>query len=211
LAGAGCSCRRRGLVPAAPGACATSPLLRARRELLAGAPRVRSGDRLSFHHFSAETQARVRLLDGDALAPSSSGRVQLRLREPIAAMPGDRFVIRRLSPVETIGGGVLLDVLLPRIPRRALAEALGWLDRLESPLSEKLVLWVEQAREKGSGEEELAARAGVSRDEVRSALTESLSAGRVVALKRSPDRYVSKAFLDRLAAAAVEAIREYTS
>ena len=36
---------------------------------------------------------------------------------PVAAAPGDRFVVRRLSPVETIGGGVVLDPL-PRGPAR---------------------------------------------------------------------------------------------
>jgi selenocysteine-specific elongation factor len=202
---------KRGLVLAAPAAFATTSLVTARLELLPDAPRLKSGDRVSFHHFSAETQARVRVLDGGTLAPAESGRVQLRLSEPIAAIPGDRFVVRRLSPVETIGGGILLDPLLPRISRRMLPEALGWLDRLESGLSEKLGLWIEQARESGAGEDELAARAGVPREEVRSALTGSIADGRVLALRRSPDRYLAKASLDRLAEAAREAIRHYTS
>jgi selenocysteine-specific elongation factor len=211
LAGVELSDLKRGLVLAAPAAFATTSLVTARLELLAGAPRLKSGDRVSFHHFSAETQARVRVLDGAALAPADSGRVQLRLSEPIAAMPGDRFVVRRLSPVETIGGGVLLDPLLPRISRRMLPEALGWLDRLESALPEKLGLWIEQARESGTGEEELAARAGVSREEIRSGLSGLIADGRVLALRRSPDRYLAKASLDRLAEAAREAIRQYTS
>jgi len=211
LAGVDLSDLKRGLVLAAPAAFATTSLVTARLELLPDAPRLKSGDRVSFHHFSAETQARVRVLDGGTLAPAESGRVQLRLSDPIAAIPGDRFVVRRLSPVETIGGGVLLDPLLPRISRRMLPEALGWLDRLESGLSEKLGLWIEQARESGAGEEELAARAGVPREEVRSALTGPIADGRILALRRSPDRYLAKASLDRLAEAAREAILHYTS
>jgi selenocysteine-specific elongation factor len=211
LAGVELSDLKRGLVLAAPAAFATTLLVTARLELLPGAPRLKSGDRVSFHHFSAETQARVRVLDGAALAPAGSGRVQLRLSEPIAAMPGDRFVVRRLSPVETIGGGVLLDPLLPRISRRMLPEAVAWLDRLESTLPEKLGLWIEQARESGAGEEDLAARAGISREEIRSGLSGLIAEGRVLALRRSPDRYLAKASLDSLAEAAREAIRHYTS
>ena len=55
---------RRGVVLAAPGAFATSALLTARLELLAGAPPVKSGDRLSFHHYSSEARAIARVLDG---------------------------------------------------------------------------------------------------------------------------------------------------
>src|ERR1700737_528604 len=64
LAGVELSDLKRGLVLAAPAAFATTSLVTARLELLAGAPRLKSGDRVSFHHFSAETQARVRVLDG---------------------------------------------------------------------------------------------------------------------------------------------------
>ena len=209
LAGVDLSDLRRGVVLATPGSFPTTSLLTVRLDLLPSAPRVASGDRLSFHHFSSETQARVRVLDGEALSGSESGRAQFRLSTPIAAAPGDRFVVRRLSPVETIGGGTVLDPLLPRIARRALPEAREWLGRLEGSLPEKLVLWIEQAREAGAGEEELAARAGVSREEVRNAILESVTRGVVLAPRRSPDRYMGKASLDRLAASATEEIRRH--
>jgi selenocysteine-specific elongation factor len=211
LSGVELSDLRRGLLLATPGAFATTSLLTVRLELLPGAPRLTSGDRLSFHHFSSEAQARVRVLEAEPLAPGRSGRAQLRLFSPVAAAPGDRFVVRRPSPVETIGGGVVLDPLLPRIAPRALTQARAWLDRLEAPLPEKLLLWIEQSREAGTGEEDLAARAGVSREEVRVAAGVLVADGRVLALRRSPERYMATASLDRLAAAASEEIRRHLS
>jgi selenocysteine-specific elongation factor len=211
LAGIELSHLARGLVLGSPGAFATTSLLTVRLELLAGAPPIKNGMRLSFHHFSAESQARVRLLDGDTLAPGQSGRAQLRLAAPAAAIPGDRFVIRRLSPVETIGGGVILDPLLPRVPRRQRETMRPALDRLEGSLEGKLTLWIETSREAGALEDDLAARAGVSREEVRAALAGPLAERAISALRRSPDRYISRAALDGLAAAAGDEIRRYVA
>jgi len=200
---------RRGLMLATPGAFATSALLTARIELLSGAPVLKSGDRLSFHHFSAQTRAQLRLLDGETLLPGQTARAQLRLSEAVAAAPDDRFVLRRFSPVETVGGGTVLDPLAPRFSRRTIGEARVTLERLEGGLSEKLLLWIEQAREAGAGEEALALRGGVGRAELRAALSESIASGRVLPLRRGPDRYVARETLDRLAERAVGEIRRY--
>lgn len=200
---------RRGLVLATPGAFVTTSLLTARLELLPSAPRLKSGDRVSLHHFSTQASASVRILERQALSPGQAGRAQLRLSQALAAAPGDRFVLRRLSPVETIGGGTVLDPLAPRFTRRSMAEAPALLDRLEGPLSLKVLLWVEQARESGVGEELLAARAGVARDQVRGLLAESIAQGQVIAVRRSPDRYMAREALDRLAARATEEIPRF--
>ncbi|MEO5360034.1 MAG: selenocysteine-specific translation elongation factor [Nitrospirota bacterium] len=62
-----------------------------------------------FHAGTSETTARVILYRVDKLMPGESAFCQLRLKQPIIAMAGDRFIIRRLSPVDTIGGGLVLD------------------------------------------------------------------------------------------------------
>ncbi len=58
---------------------------------------------------TAETIATVRLLGVDELAPASDGWVQLELRDPLVAVRGDRIIVRRPSPSETLGGGVIVD------------------------------------------------------------------------------------------------------
>ncbi len=193
----------RGMVLSAPDALPVSSRLLARLELLPGASPLSSGTRVSFHHFASEARASVRLLESRALAPGGSGLAQLRLSAPVAAVPGDRFVLRRLSPVETIGGGTVLDPLPLPWRRRSGADAVASLAALESgSLGDRLILWVEQARERGAGEDELARRAGIRADAVRGALAPAVAAGRVHALRRSPDRYVGEPALARLAARA---------
>ncbi len=204
LAGVELSELRRGLVLATPGAFATTSLLTARVHLLAGAPELTSGDRLSLHHFSSELRAGVRLLEGETLAPGQSGFAQFRLSEPLSAAPGDRFVLRRLSPVETVGGGVVLDPLWPGA-RRAREKGVTLLSRFEvAGLGDRVVIWVEQAKESGIGEEALARRAGVPAESIRQAAASGIVAGRIQALRRSPERYISEIALARLADRALD-------
>ena len=64
------------------------------------------GERLHVHHGTREAPAR--------LVPLDDGLAQLRLEAPLMPLAGDRLVLRRLAPPDTIGGGVVLE---PR-PRR---------------------------------------------------------------------------------------------
>ncbi|MBS0396256.1 MAG: selenocysteine-specific translation elongation factor, partial [Proteobacteria bacterium] len=57
-------------------------------------------------------------LEGPTLAPGRPGFVQLVLDRPVAAAPGDRFIIRNAQGARTLGGGVLLDPGAPSRRRR---------------------------------------------------------------------------------------------
>ena len=212
LAGAELVDLGRGRVLATPGAFATSVLVTARIDLLPAAPPLESGNRVSFHHFSSEARATLRVLGGRRIEPGGSARAQLRLSAPLAFAPGDRFVLRRLSPVSTIGGGVVLDALAPPLARRPAAEVAQLLDRLEhGSLEDRLLLWIAERRESGAAEGELAVRAGVPAAEVREALAAALAQGRVHALRRSPDRYVAESVLAALAEKARSEIAAYVA
>ena len=58
---------------------------------------------------AAETIATLRLLGVEMLIPGDEGWIQLELRDPIVAVRGDRYILRRPSPAETLGGGVVID------------------------------------------------------------------------------------------------------
>ncbi|MCJ7533556.1 MAG: selenocysteine-specific translation elongation factor, partial [Anaerolineales bacterium] len=58
---------------------------------------------------TAEVLARLRLLGQETLLPGQQGWIQLELTEPIIASRGDHYILRRPSPPETIGGGVVVD------------------------------------------------------------------------------------------------------
>jgi selenocysteine-specific elongation factor len=70
------------------------------------------------HHAAAEVGARIVLLEDAPLVPGAEQRVQLVLEAPIAAVAGDRFVLRDTSAQRTIGGGRFLDLRAPTRRRR---------------------------------------------------------------------------------------------
>lgn len=81
------------------------------------------------HHGSADVAARLVPLEGDALAPGQTARVQLVLDRPIAAVAQDRFVLRDTSGARTVAGGRILDLRAPARRRRA-PERVAQLDAL---------------------------------------------------------------------------------
>ncbi len=102
---------RRGHVVATAGAVVAGRVLAVRLALLGRADRaLATGARVHLHVGTAEGVARVVLLEGDELAPGGQAYALLYPAEPLAVAAGDRFVIRRISPVTTIGGGTVLDV-----------------------------------------------------------------------------------------------------
>jgi len=100
----------RGVVLAAPGSMQPTSMLDVELSMLPGPGiALENRDRVRVHVGTAEIMARAYVLAADAIAPGESALVQLRLERPTAASRGERFVIRRYSPMLTIGGGVVLD------------------------------------------------------------------------------------------------------
>jgi selenocysteine-specific elongation factor len=58
---------------------------------------------------ASETMATLRLLGTETLDPGKQGWIQLELRDPVVAVRGDRYILRRPSPGETLGGGTIVD------------------------------------------------------------------------------------------------------
>jgi len=101
---------RRGDTLAAPGTIPETMMLDARLRIMPDSNRViENGSRLHFYHGARESLCKLVLLDADRLEPGEEGFAQLRFTENIAAKKGDPFILRFYSPLETIGGGVILD------------------------------------------------------------------------------------------------------
>lgn len=79
---------------------------------------------------TAEILVRVRLLGVEELKPGEEGWLQLELREPTVAVRGDRFILRRPSPGETLGGGMIVDPHPKKRYRRFDMETLARLESL---------------------------------------------------------------------------------
>jgi selenocysteine-specific elongation factor len=70
---------------------------------------VENRSRLHLYTGTSEILCRVVLLDRDELSPGESCYAQLRLEEEIAVRRGDKFIVRFYSPMETIGGGEIIE------------------------------------------------------------------------------------------------------
>ncbi|NDJ75488.1 MAG: selenocysteine-specific translation elongation factor [Chloroflexi bacterium] len=100
----------RGHVLGLPGAWHPTTLVDAWLRYLPAAQRpLEHNDPVKLFAGSAEIMGRVRLLDKEIVLPGEEGWIQIRLEDPLVAAHGDRYIIRRPSPPETIGGGVILD------------------------------------------------------------------------------------------------------
>jgi selenocysteine-specific elongation factor len=102
LAGIEHSELRRGMVLAEPGRFSAVKVLDCDLETLSP---VKSRAPVHFHAGSAEIEAEVR-------------KNRIVLKEPALILPGDRFIIRKFSPVITIGGGSVLDISASKKPRQ---------------------------------------------------------------------------------------------
>ncbi len=79
---------------------------------------------------AAERVVRVRLLGVEELLPGEETWLQLECEDPIVAIRGDHYILRRPSPSETLGGGVVVDPHPKGRHKRFSAEVLARLENL---------------------------------------------------------------------------------
>ncbi|HMB22828.1 MAG TPA: selenocysteine-specific translation elongation factor, partial [Anaerolineales bacterium] len=70
---------------------------------------IKHNSEVKFFAGASETIATLRLLGTEELNPGEEGWVQLELRDPVVTVRGDRYILRRPSPSETLGGGAIVD------------------------------------------------------------------------------------------------------
>lgn len=100
----------RGEILAAAGSMEGTMIADVRLQLLKSGQRtLKSGTRVHLYHGAAELVCKIILFDRAVLKPGEEAIVQLRMEQVTAMKAGDHFVIRFYSPVETIGGGVVLN------------------------------------------------------------------------------------------------------
>ncbi|MBN1680872.1 MAG: selenocysteine-specific translation elongation factor [Anaerolineae bacterium] len=122
---------RRGDVLGLPGVWHPTTLLDAWLRLLPDAQRpLAHNDAVKVFVGAAEVTGRVRVLDRDAVLPGDVGWVQIRLDQPLVAAYGDRYIVRRPSPAETIGGGIVLDTAPGRRWKRFRPDVIARLETL---------------------------------------------------------------------------------
>ena len=104
-------------------------------KLVQDAPRaLKHNETVTFHLYTGETQARVRILDKEELGPGEEGWTQLHLQYPIPAVKDDLFVVR--SADATLGGGKVVDPYPTRRHRRFIVPVIHRLMAMEQGTGE---------------------------------------------------------------------------
>lgn len=108
LQGVGVEDVQRGDLLVTPGYLEAVSMFEGRLSLLASAKPLKHRTRIRFHAGTREILGRVYFIDTDELQPATDALVQIRLEEPVAISPRERFVLRSYSPQFTIGGGSVI-------------------------------------------------------------------------------------------------------
>jgi selenocysteine-specific elongation factor len=189
----------RGDVLGHPGEFAPTFMLDAVLQHLSDAPRpLRHRARVRLHLGTSEIMGRVVLLDREELAPGEAAYVQFRLEEPAIALPRDRFVIRSYSPVQTIGGGMVLDAQ-PAKHRRGEAGLAHHFQLLAEGSAEEIFAHhLKQATHQGLRLSEFLPRTELSASRLRQIASALQHAGRIRAVHAEMGWYIHREALDTL-------------
>lgn len=205
----------RGEVLAKPGQYKPSRRIDARLRLLKdiSAP-LKHATEVKIFHGTTETIAHLRLLGAESLEPGQEGWIQLELRDPLVAVRGDRFIIRRPSPAETLGGGLVVDPQ-PKARHRRMDESV--LKRLSALLEGTPAdIFMQAALATGPVPlKEMTARARLELAPAQEAIDELIAAGSLLPLdegKSAPDAatlFVAAPHWEAFKASALEALAGY--
>ena len=152
---------------------------------------------------TTEVIAKVRLLDAQVLEPGAAGLAQLRCRSDVATHPGERFIIRAITPVVTLGGGRMLEVGSPRHRRFDATITSRLHSTAEGDHSAMVSASLVEAGCSGAAREKLRLRLGLSETDMASAVD---SAG---AVEAGEDRLVDASAHARLVDGILAAVRRF--
>jgi selenocysteine-specific elongation factor len=185
----------RGEAVCAPGSVNPSSKLAAEISLLENSRLpLKSGFELSFLLGTSDVYGRVYLLETDSLKPGERSLARIHLNSAVPAKIGDKFILRRISPPDTIGGGVVLDteVILGRKAKSRQLEIL----RMRSDLSTESIIRSELIKNEKTPRAKLFQNSPFEKNEMESALEKMAAAGEILV---AGDSVVSAQFLDKYA------------
>jgi selenocysteine-specific elongation factor len=163
---------------------------------------------------AAEVVARVRLLGVDELSPGEQGWLQLELVEPVVATRGDHYILRRPSPGETLGGGVVVEPHPKGRHKRFAPETIERLEALAQGTPEEVVL--QSLTVTGAATyKDLAASSNLEALQVRTAIQDLLANGQMLILEgdskalRPEDLVISRSFWEQVAQRIIHEVEAY--
>ena len=213
----------RGMTLSDPGRFQSTKRADCLLHLLPSARPLKNGASVHFHSATAEVIGKAILLEQPAdngsakktenkMEPGASAYVQFRLRDPMLLLPGDRFIIRQVSPVITIGGGRVLENWVPRHSlRRMVRENEAKSLRVIENGTRENILETLLSRSPGGclDANELIARRGWLLAECRQTAQQLQKAGKASVLSEKPLLVAEEVRLEKLRRRTVEALEKF--
>jgi selenocysteine-specific elongation factor len=198
----------RGDIIATAGYFTPTKTLDAKLDLLKQAPRgLRTGARVRFYNATQEAIGRITMLGVNELAPGESAFVQLRFERAVIVQNGDRFILRFYSPMETLGGGMVVNAHPRRHKRAAMQESLTRLGVLEKgSIEERIAILVSLRGLAGMEENEVIAGITADKQETSSGLA---SLAQKKQLVRVDTLYVHSSHLAGLETKSIDLVKQY--
>jgi selenocysteine-specific elongation factor len=191
---------RRGDVITLPDSIKTTHIVDAEIELLKDASinALKNRSLIHFHTGTSELTGRIIIFGKVELKPGDKAFCQFRFKSPITLMAGDRYIIRRFSPLMTIGGGEILDM---SPGRRKRDEKLNDLEIFEQgSLKERLSLKILHSGLRGITQDELIGWIKAEIPDIRNAVNSLIKDGIAIQYER---RLLHKEVFDDFSARAL--------
>ncbi|MEP6754374.1 MAG: selenocysteine-specific translation elongation factor [Chthonomonadales bacterium] len=177
----------RGNVLAAPGSMKPTSIFDCTVDLIDAESKIKHRERVRLYSGASEVIGRLHLIQNDYQQFTKNGFAQFRAEEPVVVHRGERFVLRRFSPLETIGGGVVLDTSPPK-HKRIDPSAVVELERRQKGTPEDLIETMLLSAEFGLERSQLGSALGLTDVDVNNGVEklraadslEPLTSGRVI-------------------------------
>ncbi len=167
---------------------------------------LKNRTRVRLHIGTSQIPSNVILLDTEVLNPGESGLVQLRLDSPAVCIKEDRFVIRSISPVRTLGGGTVIDPL-PEKHKRFKEKTNSFLAGLEKAQPARAIeILLKKNGLSPVTAPHLMIRANVSGREADRILQDLRSNGTILLTDRTKMAYIHRDTYEAFKARAIEAL-----
>src|ERR1051326_1142542 len=153
--------------------------------LLPGVRKLKNRGLVHFHIGSFDTTAEVALFERAELLAAHEAFAQLRLRQSVLAVAGDRFIIRQPSPLITIGGGTVLDPLARR-PRAREGSRREYLLAVEREDKQEILAQLTERSLFGLRRSEIPARTGWTDSEIQAPAVALAAAKRIKIISGEP-------------------------
>ncbi len=201
---------KRGYLLASSGYLEPSYRVNTRLRLLSSSSRtLKNWNRIRFHLGTDETLGRVVLLDRDELLPGDEAYAQIVMEKPVVAYKGDPFVIRYYSPVNTIGGGSIIDPNAPR-QKRFREDVLNDLAvKEEGSLYDIVLHELESSGQEPLTIQEMVRRTGSVEESIKEEIQQLLEDEKVVDVTGKGSYYFSSQGLAHIAASMTATIQEF--